>query len=242
VRIAIVGQVKSGKSSLINALLGERQARTDVLPATQTVTRHRWCPQGGSTDVVLLDTPGYGDAELTEQQLGELYQAFQQADVVLLTLKATHPARKPDVTLLKVMSQRFAAEPRYRPPAVVGVLTHIDGLSPVMEWSPPYDWSNPQRPKEHSLHEALVWNQQQFETALQTIIPVCLDETVAGGVYGVQEWLVPTLCTTLDDAHARALLRGLHDGIADRRLQELLMQCRTAAGQLLDAFIQSTSG
>ncbi len=40
VRVALVGQVKAGKSSLINALLGRQQAAVDVLPQTKHVQRY----------------------------------------------------------------------------------------------------------------------------------------------------------------------------------------------------------
>ena len=41
--IAIIGQVKAGKSSLINALLGDRRAVTDVIPATRGISRYELC-------------------------------------------------------------------------------------------------------------------------------------------------------------------------------------------------------
>ena len=40
VTIAVIGQVKAGKSSLVNCLLGEQRAAVDVLPLTQTVQRY----------------------------------------------------------------------------------------------------------------------------------------------------------------------------------------------------------
>src|SRR5262249_6984882 len=40
VTLTVMGQVKMGKSSLINALLGEQRAKTDVLPATSEITRY----------------------------------------------------------------------------------------------------------------------------------------------------------------------------------------------------------
>ena len=58
--IAVFGQVKAGKSSLINALLGEQRAVTDVLPTTAGVARYDLHPKGIPSHLVLLDTVGYG--------------------------------------------------------------------------------------------------------------------------------------------------------------------------------------
>ena len=56
--VTVCGQVKQGKSSLINSLLGEQRARTDVLPATNEITRYELQPEGIPTRLVLLDTVG----------------------------------------------------------------------------------------------------------------------------------------------------------------------------------------
>ena len=58
-QILVMGQVKSGKSSLINALLGEMRAPVDTLPATDIVDLYE-CQPDGLPLVILRDTPGYG--------------------------------------------------------------------------------------------------------------------------------------------------------------------------------------
>jgi predicted GTPase len=238
VTIAITGQVKAGKSSVINALLKDRQASTDVLPATRGVTRYRWQLPDGSTVVGLLDTPGYADADVTAQQLEELFQAFQQADVVLLIMSATSPSRDPDLKFLDAMSAKFAKEPRLRPPPVVGALTHIDGLSPLMEWSPPYDWQHPVRPKEHSIHDAVAYNFGLFNQRLPVIVPVCSDSELVQP-YGIEEWLIPAVCGVLDEGRARALVRGLNSQADREHIRELLSQFRNVGRALLKTFVES---
>ena len=240
VTLAVMGQVKAGKSSVINTLLGDRQAKTDVLPATSNVTRYRWQPPDGSLTVGLLDTPGYADADLSARQLDDLFAAFQRADVVLLIMDATRPARDPDLKLLDVMASRFEKEPHVRPPAVLGVLTHMDGLSPLMEWSPPYDWQHPTRPKEHSLHDAVAYNFGVFGDRLQAVVPVCSDVERLKP-YGIQEWLIPALCEILDEGRARALVRSLHAEANRERVRELLSQFHNAGRTLIKLFAKSSA-
>src|SRR5262249_11546243 len=47
----VVGEVKSGKSSLLNALFGNEFAKVDVLPATDRVYIFRFGPEEKSTEV-----------------------------------------------------------------------------------------------------------------------------------------------------------------------------------------------
>jgi energy-coupling factor transporter ATP-binding protein EcfA2 len=65
VRLAVVGRVKAGKSTLVNALLGQRVAPTDVSECTRLVTWFRYGhPQ--RVDVELFDGTTV-DAELTPE-------------------------------------------------------------------------------------------------------------------------------------------------------------------------------
>ena len=42
----VAGQVKAGKSSVINAILGEQRAATSVVPMTAEITRYELHPPG----------------------------------------------------------------------------------------------------------------------------------------------------------------------------------------------------
>src|SRR5581483_12035218 len=137
--ITLVGQVKAGKSSLINALLGERRALADVLPATAGFDRYELAAGNVPAKLVLLDTPGYGHEGPKADQLKATQQAAQEADIVFLVLHAKNPARQADAAMLKALNAWFSDRPQLRRPAVIAVLTHIDLLSPSLEWSPPYN-------------------------------------------------------------------------------------------------------
>lgn len=239
VTLTIMGQVKAGKSSLINALLGEQRARTDVLPATNEVTRYELQPEGIPTRLVLLDTVGYGHAGPREDQLRATEEAAQQSDLLLLVVQARNPARQADAKMLGGLERWFASRPDLKKPPVLAVMTHIDLLSPAMEWAPPYRWDQPARPKEQQIHEA--WNalREQLGEHLVGIVPVC---TAPGKVYGMEEWLLPTLAELLDEAKAVALLRCLraeaNTGKVRKVLQQLLQAGQQAARMVWEKYHQ----
>src|SRR5262249_22257600 len=80
VTLTIMGQTKVGKSSFINALLGAQRARTDVVPATDAITRYELPLAGTSTRLVLLDTVGYAHSGPKEDQVKATREAAQKSD------------------------------------------------------------------------------------------------------------------------------------------------------------------
>jgi hypothetical protein len=230
VTITLMGQVKAGKSSLINALLGERRAQTDVLPATSAIQRYELQPEGVSTRLVLLDTVGYGHTGPKADQLKATQEAAQQSDLLLLVLHARNPARQADLEMLQRLGAWFAERPELRLPPLVAVLTHIDLLSPALEWSPPYRWQQPQRPKEKQIAEAVAAVREQLGEFLAGIVPVC---TAEGKVAGVAEELVPAVIALLDELHAVALLRCLHAEIDTGKMRKVFHQLLAAGKELV---------
>jgi predicted GTPase len=219
--VTLVGQVKAGKSSLINALLGARLARTDVLPATAGIQRYDLQTPGIPTRFVLLDTVGYGHAGPQEDQLRATREAARQSDLVFLVLHALTPARQADLDLLKDLKAWFAANPQWKKPPLFVVMTHIDLLTPSLEWSPPYDWEKPTRPKEVSIRQALATVYEQLGPYVSAIVPVC---TAPGKVYGVEQWLLPAVAQKLDEVHGVALLRCIRAEADACKMQKLFYQ------------------
>jgi uncharacterized protein len=229
VTITLMGQVKAGKSSTINALLGEQRARTDVLPATNEITRYELQPAGVPTKLALLDTAGYGHAGPRADQLRATQEAARGSELILLVMHARNPARQADLEALRGLKEWFAAHPDLKMPPVLGVLTHVDLLSPAMEWAPPYDWQNPKRPKELQIQMALAAVHDHLGPYLTGCVPLCVAE---GRVYGVQEWLLPTVVELLGEAQSVGLLRCLHAEADANKIRRVLQQLLAAGGQV----------
>lgn len=233
VTIALLGQVKAGKSSLVNCLLGQQRAVVDVLPATSTVQRYRLIWPERAEELVLLDTPGYSDAGATESQRRETREAARQADILLLVLDVRSAARQADVELLDDLQRWFQQHPHYQPPPVIAVLNKIDGLSPVLEWDPPYNWQQPVRPKERSIAGAVAYANEVFGPRVVEVVPTCAD-LAHQRVYGVAEFLIPALTARLSAGRAAALLRGLHDTCERTQWWQVVEQVMSAGKKLTD--------
>jgi predicted GTPase len=225
VTITLIGQVKAGKSSLVNALLGEQRARTDVLAATSEVTRYQLQPPGIATQLILLDTQGYAHIGPREDHVRITLEAAQQSDLLLLVLHARNPARQADVTLLQKLHAWFVERPDLKRPPILAVLTHIDLLSPAMEWSPPYNWQQPQSPKEQQISRAMAVTREQLGEFLVGVVPVC---TAIDRVFGINEWLLPVVLNLLDEAHGVGLLRCLRAEFEADKIRKVFSQLLAA--------------
>jgi small GTP-binding protein len=89
-RLAIVGPVNSGKSTLFNQMMGRRVSPVTAVPGTtQTALEERFGP------FVLVDTPGFG--EVGGMDRAEIARrAAEEADVVVLLLDAAAGIRQSD--------------------------------------------------------------------------------------------------------------------------------------------------
>lgn len=236
VTLAIVGPVKAGKSSLVNALLGEQKAGTDVLPLTPGVTRYT-LTQPGRPTFTLLDTAGFGNDGASEADVKAAVEAARLADVMLLVVPARSAARRPESEFLDRVRSALAALPNLRMPPVLVVLSHVDLLSPVMEWAPPYDWRAGTRPKEVQLREAIEAATEQFADRAAGVVPVC---TAAGKEMGVKDELLPAVVAFLGEARGVSLLRALHVEASADQTKRVVNQVLSAGGQLLKAWWETT--
>ncbi|MEX2287148.1 MAG: GTPase [Planctomycetaceae bacterium] len=237
VTVALVGQVSSGKSSLINALTGTNQAAVDILPETRSVERYQVAVGDPPVTVTLLDTPGFGEAGASTEQMQQIRTALQESNAVLVVMDAHSPARESDLNTIRELEVWYAAHPRLKQPPMLGVLTHVDLLRPTFEWSPPYNWREPTAPKEQSIHDAVDYVRGVFVESLAGLVPVC-----AGGrgelAWGTHEELIPALTAILSDAQAVALLRAFEKELDRDKFKILLTQIRRTGSELLRFWLE----
>ncbi|MEO8174028.1 MAG: GTPase Era [Sediminibacterium sp.] len=116
--VNIFGKPNAGKSTLLNALIGEKMAI--VSPKVQT-TRHRikaFLNKPGEYQIIFSDTPGIIDPKykLHERMMGSVKSALEDADIALLIVDANE-----DLTEIDAIFQTL----RLKVPCIV-VLNKID--------------------------------------------------------------------------------------------------------------------
>ena len=118
----VVGEVKSGKSSLLNALFGREFAKADVLPATDKVCIFRYGKEEKTVDVSsqlierylpidflqdfnIVDTPGTNTMVSEHQRITE--QFVPRADLVLFVFSVVNPWTQSAWDFLGFVQQRW---------------------------------------------------------------------------------------------------------------------------------------
>jgi uncharacterized protein len=223
VTVSVVGPVKAGKSSLINALFGETKTAVAQVPLTAASTRYN-LDTAGLPPLTVMDTVGFGVNGPTDADIANAMEASKAADVIVLALPARSAARAPELSFLDRVRAAFQAQPQLKMPPVVVALTHIDQLTPAMEWAPPYDWRAGTKTKEKSIREAVAAVKELLGAKVSDVVPVC---SAAGKEYGVRDALATEIARHLDDARGVGLLRALH-------LEGLIDHTRKAFGQIVN--------
>jgi predicted GTPase len=201
-----------------------------VIPATAEITRYELQPEQVSSRLVLLDTVGFGHTGPKEDQLKATEEAARESDLLLLVLHATNPARQADLEMLQALQAWFETQPNLKLPPILGVLTHIDLLSPKMEWAPPYHLQKPTRLKEKQIRGAVDAVNDQLGKWLAAVVPVC---AAPGKEYGIEEWFLPALADLLDQAHAVAFLRCLRAEVDTGKVRKVFHQLLAAGKEVI---------
>lgn len=131
--IAVVGRPNVGKSTLVNALVGEKVA---IVTRTPQTTRHRIAGviNGDGFQAVLLDLPGFQKPRdrLTERMQTAVNTTLREVDLVLMVLNAAEKIGAGD---------RFVAEAAFSvsTPVIIALnkidLVSSDGLLPQIQTS-----------------------------------------------------------------------------------------------------------
>ncbi len=120
--ISVVGRPNVGKSTLVNALVGEKVAITSPRPQT-TRNTIRGVATNGDVQLVLVDTPGlHKPRNVLGERLNKLvYGSIAEADAVLFVLDAEQPIGPGDRLIAERLTESGAP--------VVVVVNKIDRAS-----------------------------------------------------------------------------------------------------------------
>lgn len=184
VNLLLVGRTGAGKSSLINTLFVEAQAKVDALPSTDRIQDYRWQTSTGDA-LTLWDTPGYEQVK-REDLRDQVLDHAAHADLVLLVTPALDPALQMDLDFLKDLRSETANLP------TIALVTQVDRLRPFREWQPPYDWRQGDRSKEISIREAAAYRSEVFADACSLVLPL-VTEGIDRQAWGVEELSVALL-------------------------------------------------
>jgi GTP-binding protein len=120
--VALVGRSNVGKSSLINALLRQRIARTSAAPGKTRLANIYRVKRGDRAPLYLADLPGYGYARGGDAGFEDVAGlVFERFGAVLLLVDSRHPGLASDKAAWAWLSGAVAAR------AIVA--TKIDKLS-----------------------------------------------------------------------------------------------------------------
>ena len=186
VNLLLVGRTGAGKSSLINTLFVEAQAKVDALPSTDRIQDYHWQTSTGEA-LTLWDSPGYEQvdrAELRDQVLDHA----AHADLVLLATPALDPALQMDLDFLRDLQAEISDLP------TIAIVTQVDRLRPIREWQPPYDWQNGDRPKEISIREATQYRASLLGSTCLMVLPIVTGDKTR------QAWGVEALSLAILDS------------------------------------------
>lgn len=120
--VAIVGRPNTGKSTLINSLVGQKVAITSHHPNT---TRHaiRGIVNGVDFQAVLVDTPGmHKPRTLLGRRLNEVVsESLEDVDLVIMTFPANEKTGTGDEHILKIVNESRAKK--------IAVVTKVDTVA-----------------------------------------------------------------------------------------------------------------
>jgi len=204
-RIAVIGQISAGKSSLINTIKGALDAEVSALPSTSAVNVYS-CAVGDIDVLNLVDLPGLDGNEKTSKTV---LKHVTNADMVLWVLKANQSSRQLDRQFMLGLDEFYAHKDNLhrKKPVLTGVLNQVDKLKPLAEWSPPYDLTQSDSAKVDTINKAIEYNQKLLN--FDTIIPTSFStESQQWGQKSLEQLIANNLDESINVQRNRQRLEG----------------------------------
>lgn len=186
-RCAIVGRPNVGKSTLLNALLGQKLAIATSKPQT---TRHRilgvYTQEQPATQIALVDTPGLHRPQnaLGRALVEEAQGALADADVILWVVEGPSDRTGPAAPALSGPDREVLAALRHNDTPVVLALNKIDRLkdkSAMLPWLSFY--------QETVAPAAIVPISALRNSGLQPLVAALREQLPEGMLYDDQDFL-----------------------------------------------------
>lgn len=120
--ISLVGRPNAGKSTLLNALVGQKVAIVADKPQTTRTSIQGVLTLPGRAQIVFVDTPGIHapDSMINKRMMDAVHAALEERDLLLFLADATRPFGEPDRRAIEVVSRTSTP--------VVAVLNKVDLL------------------------------------------------------------------------------------------------------------------
>lgn len=221
-RVLLLGRGNSGRSSVVNALLGASAAAADSASGTtEAIQAHVWAGDERE-EVLLIDTPGVDTDALDS---ATLRREVLRADLVLWVTSALRADREGERATLERIRSWFRDDPSRRPPPLIGVVTGVDAVRPAREWAPPYSLTRPETPKARNIAGALsaVGDELTLDAGHRVAVSLCDDAP-----FNVSPGLLEAIGSQLEEARHVRLLRCLRERRRDETWRYLWRQVRNA--------------
>jgi len=120
--VSLVGRPNAGKSTLLNALVGQKVAIVADKPQTTRTSIQGVLTLPGRAQIVFVDTPGIHapDSMINKRMMDAVHAALEERDLLLFLADATRPFGEPDRRAIEVVSRTSTP--------VVAVLNKVDLL------------------------------------------------------------------------------------------------------------------
>jgi predicted GTPase len=244
-KLMIVGRRGAGKSSLVNAIVGERVAAVgSVLSQTSTLTWYAYTTTKG--ELRILDTRGLGDSSRPESAnfrgaLEEIEAALarEAPDSLLFLVKAKEVDSRIAEDLDNILEIRRMIRKRHGfDLPVVAVVTQVDELDPKRIVDPPYADPVKQRHIQTAV-AAVEAALAQRGIALARVIPVSAYAEYAEGGERIYDnyWNIDSLIDYLIDGLPQSAQLQLARITRRRAVQEKLARRLIGAGATISAAI-----